>query len=135
MPVVVDTGVLYAAADADDSWHGRVTTWLEGTSEPLLVPVTVLPEVTYLLASRLGPEAERTFVASVSEGELGLEQIAKGDLERCRRLLEEYPQIGFVDASILAMMERLRLHVLATTDRRHFARVRLRHVRALELVP
>jgi uncharacterized protein len=135
MPIVVDTGILYAAADAGDAWHPRVRTWLEGTSEPLLVPVTVLPEATYLLATRLGPEAERSFVASVAAGELGLEQVVKADIERSRALLDEYPQIGFVDASILAVMERLRLHVLATTDRRHFARVRPRHVDALELVP
>jgi uncharacterized protein len=135
MPVVVDTGVLYAAADTGDSWHRRVKTWLEGTSEPLLVPVTVLPEVTYLLAARLGPEAERSFVAAIAEGELGVEPVSKTDLDRCRALLDEYPQIGFVDASIVAVMERLRLQVLATTDRRHFSRVRPRHVRALDLVP
>jgi predicted nucleic acid-binding protein len=135
MPIVVDTGILYAAADAGDAWHPRVRTWLEGTSEPLLVPITVLPEATYLLATRLGPEAERSFVASVAAGELGLEQVVKADIERSRALLDEYPQIGFVDASVVAVMERLRLRVLATTDRRHFTRIRPRHVRTLDLVP
>ena len=135
MPVVVDTGILYAAADARDAWHLRVRTWLESTSEPLLVPVTVLPEVTSLLATRLGPEAERSFVASVAAGELGLEPVVKADVDRCRTLLDEDPQLGFVDASILAVMERLRVRVLATTDRRHFAHVRPRHVRALDLLP
>lgn len=98
-------------------------------------PVTVLPEVTSLLATRLGPEAERSFVASVAAGELGLEPVVKADVDRCRALLDEYPQLGFVDASILAVMERLRVRVLATTDRRHFAHVRPRHVRALDLLP
>lgn len=135
MPVVVDTGILYAAADARDAWHARVRTWLESTSEPLLVPVTVLPEVTYLLATRLGPVAERSFVASVAAGELGVEPVLKADIERCRALLDEYPQIGFVDASIVALMERLRVRVLATTDRRHFAAVRPRHLGAFDLVP
>ena len=135
MPVVVDTGILYAAADVRDAWHLRARTWLEGTSDPLLVPVTVLPEVTYLLAARLGAKAERSFVASVAAGELGLEPVLKADMERCRALLDEYPQIGFVDASILAVMERLRVRILATTDRRHFAHVRPRHVRALDLLP
>ena len=135
MPVLVDTGVLYAAADAGDAWHPRVRDWLQRTAEPLLVPVTVVPEVTYLLASRLGPEAERSFVAALAAGELGLEPVTRTDVERCRTLLEEYPQIGFVDASVVAVTERLRLCVVATTDRRHFGAVRPRHVSALELVP
>jgi predicted nucleic acid-binding protein len=39
------------------------------------------------------------------------------------------------DASIVAMAERLKVRRIATTDRRDFARVRPRHVDALELVP
>jgi uncharacterized protein len=135
MPVVVDSGILYAAADTRDAWHHRVRDWLSRTSEPLLVPVTVLPEVTYLLSTRLGSVAERSFVASLAAGELGVEPAVKADMERCRTLLDEYPQIGFVDASIIALMERLRLRVLATTDRRHFATVRPRHVGGFDLVP
>jgi predicted nucleic acid-binding protein len=135
MSVLVDTGILYAAADAGDAWHQRVRKWLEGTSEPLVVPVTVVPEVTYLLAARLGPAAERAFVASLVAGELGVEQVTMTDVERCRTLLDEYPQIGFVDASVVAVTERLHIQVVATTDRRHFAAVRPRHVGSLRLVP
>lgn len=135
MPVIVDTGILYAASDAGDAWHGRVRAWLEGTTEPLVVPVTVVPEVTYLLAVRLGPDAERMFVASLAAGEIGLEQVTRSDIERCRALLDEYPHIGFVDASLVALAERLRVRVVATTDRRHFGAVRPRHVEALDLVP
>ena len=135
MPVLVDTGVLYAAADTDDGWHKRVRAWLETLREPLLVPVTVLPEITYLLAKRLGASAERTFVASVSAGEVAIESLTKADLERCRSILDEHPAIGFVDASCVAMAERLRLRVLATTDRRHFAAIRPKHIKTFELVP
>ena len=135
MPVLVDTGILYAAADAGDAWHRRVRGWLQSTSEPLLVPITVVPEVTYLIAARLGREAERAFVASIAAGELALEQVSRGDVERCRTLLDEYPQIGFVDASVVAVAERLRLRMVATTDRRHFGVVRPRHVNAFELAP
>jgi hypothetical protein len=40
-----------------------------------------------------------------------------------------------VDASIVAMAERLDVATLVTTDRRHFAVVRLAHVPRLRLVP
>ena len=135
MPVIVDTGILYAAADVGDAWHERVRAWLDDMSEPLIAPITVVPEVAYLLAARLGPTAERLFVASLAAGEIGVEQITRSDVERCRILLDEYPHIGFVDASLVALAERLHVRVVATTDRRDFGAVRPRHVGALELVP
>lgn len=135
MPVLVDTGVLYAAADTSDAWHGRVRRWLQRNSEPLLVPVTVVPEATYLLATRLGPDAERALLGSLAAGELGLEQVTRADVARCEALLQDYGHIGFIDASVVAVSERLHVRVVATTDRRHFAAVRPRHVKAFDLVP
>jgi predicted nucleic acid-binding protein len=43
--------------------------------------------------------------------------------------------LGLVDASIVAIAERLKVRVLATTDRRHFGAVRPRHVERFTLVP
>jgi uncharacterized protein len=135
MPLLLDTGVLYAAADADDAWHARVREYLARHPEVLLVPVTVVPEVTYLVRARMGPSAERRFVAALAAGELTVENLTPKDLGRCTELLERYPGIGFVDASVVAVAERLRLRTLATTDRRDFALVRPAHVPAFELVP
>jgi hypothetical protein len=39
------------------------------------VPITVVPEVTHLLRQRLGPRAEATFLASLTAGEMALQQI------------------------------------------------------------
>lgn len=135
MPLLVDTGPLYALADVDDSWHGRVADLLLRTREVLLVPVTVLPEVTDLLHRRLGPEAENRFAASLAAGELTIEPLYLQDLKRTAELVAEHPELGFVDCSIVAMAERLRLRSIVTTDRRHFAAVRPRHVEALETLP
>jgi len=43
--------------------------------------------------------------------------------------------IGFVDAAVLAVTERLGEPKLATLDRRHFSTLRPRHVDALILLP
>ena len=43
--------------------------------------------------------------------------------------------IDFVDASIVALAERLGIRRLATTDRRRFGGIRLRRGGRLELVP
>jgi predicted nucleic acid-binding protein len=135
MPLVLDTGVLYALADSDDAWHARCRDYLETTRETLLVPVTVVPEVTYLLHDRLGAEAELAFVRALSRDELTLVGLTSADVERSLALLQRHPDLGFVDCSVVAMTERLKIRVIATTDRRHFARIRPRHASAFELVP
>lgn len=135
MPLLLDTGVVYALADADDDWHDRARALLGSQREPLLLPVTAVPEITYLLRKRLRPQTERLFLEAIADGELGVEQLTAGDWRRSVELLETYEAIGFVDASIVAIAERLRLTTIATTDRRHFATIRPNHVDSFELVP
>jgi len=135
MPVLVDTGVLYALADRDDAWHMRALAFLDDNSELLLVPVTVIPEVTYLLRARLGERAERAFVASLAAGELGVEPLTGIDLTRCAAIMGRHPDVGFVDSSVVAIAERLKVTTIATTDRRHFGQFRPKHCAAFALVP
>jgi len=56
--VIVDTGVLYAMADRDDRWHERVKAYLQTQTDILIVPVTVLPEICYLLNTYISQDAE-----------------------------------------------------------------------------
>jgi hypothetical protein len=135
MAVLLDTGILYALADEDDAWHARARDWLERQTELLLVPATVLPEITYLLHARLGAAAERRFVGSVAAGELEVDLLKARDIARAHELMTRYPDLGFVDLTLVATAERLKIRTLATTDRRHFGRVAPRHVRAFDLVP
>ena len=135
MPLLVDTGVLFALADRSDAWHRKARTLVASTRDTLLVPVTVLPEVAYLLHERIGPAAERAFIHSVAERELAVEDVQGRDWRRIEELMGEYQQIGMVDASVVALAERLKLTAIATTDRRHFAAVRAKHVERFTLVP
>ena len=136
-PVVADTGALYALVDADDRWHDRVVAWWRASAPTVVVPVTVLPEVTYLLATRIGPAAEEAFVRAVAEGELAMESLEPDDLSRAAALMRQYADLplGFVDASVAAVAERLGSRALLTTDRRHFGLVRPRHAPAFALLP
>jgi predicted nucleic acid-binding protein len=135
MPLLVDTGILYALADRSDEWHQRCVRFVAAERDRLLAPVTVLPEVTYLLQTRLGSRAERAFVRSLVARELDVEQLKDRDVSRAAEILDTFPAIGFVDATLVAIAERLKLTRLATTDRRHFARVAPNHIAAFELVP
>lgn len=135
MAVLVDTGVLYALADADDAWHERARAWLEDQTDLLIAPVTVVPEVAYLIHTRLGAAAEVAFARSLAGGELEIEGLRGADVDRCCEVMERRPELGFVDASLVAIAERLNVRALATTDRRHFSGVAPRHVRRFELLP
>lgn len=135
MPLLVDTGVLYALADRRDAWHARVRTYLRSHPEALLVPVTILAEIAYLLRERIGAHAELAFVRSIAKGELAIEPVLRADLSRAEELMETYTDIGFVDATVIAMAERLKASSIATTDRRHFTAVRPAHRERFALVP
>lgn len=135
MPLVVDTGVLYALADRSDAWHERARTLVESANEFLVMPITVLPEVCYLLATRLNARAERSFLASILAGELTVDHLGPVDLARAGELLGRYPEIGLVDATVVALAERLKQSRIATTDRRHFSQIQPKHRSSFELVP
>lgn len=135
MPILLDTGVLYALADRDDAWHARCVGYIRGIREPVLITVTVIPEAAYLIRDRLGRATEHRLIRSIHDRELHVEDLTEADWGRTAELMVKYPDIGFVDASVVAVAERLRLSSIATTDRRHFTPIRPRHRDSFELRP
>ena len=135
MPLLVDAGILYAMADRSDAWHHPAVNYLKMFRPTLLAPVTVLPEAAYLVHTRLGAIAERKLVQAFVDGEVAIEPLKPGDLNRVVALMAKYPELGLADCSLVAMAERLQLDTLATTDRRHFGLVRPAHVKRFTLVP
>jgi uncharacterized protein len=135
--ILIDTGPLYAMADRDDDWHHRVVRFLESSQNALIVPATVLPEAAYLLESHLGAAAERKLIQSVVNGELAVEELTHPDYRRALEVLRTYEEarLGFVDATVVALAERLKISHILTTDRRDFSIVRPRHCKAFDLLP
>ena len=137
MIVIADTGALYALMDKSDAWHARVLAWWTEHGASAVVPASVLPELCYLLQTRIGPAAENAFVRAVGDGEFVLEELAMEDVTRAADVMDQYSDfpLGFVDAAIVAVAERLWTRDLLTTDRRHFGAVRPKHARAFALLP
>ncbi|MCD6255721.1 MAG: PIN domain-containing protein [Deltaproteobacteria bacterium] len=135
--ILVDTGILYAMADRDDAWHKRATDFLTNNTDILIVPITVIPEAAYLINTYLGVEAEQKFLISIAKGELKYENLTPGDIERSIKLIESYSDanIGFVDASVVAVAERLKICRILTTDRRDFSIIRPSHCDYFTLLP
>lgn len=124
MAVLLDTSVIYALADTDDRWHARCREWLRGNREPLLVPPTVVPKAAALIRARLGPAAELKLAQSLARAEIQIEQLTMRDFARAAEMLEAHAGIGLVDATLVALAERLKIAAIATTDRRHLEPVR-----------
>jgi predicted nucleic acid-binding protein len=101
------------------------------------VPILVVTEVAYLIATRLGAEAEVRFLGDLASGALTVVDLEPADWLRIARLVARYADmpLGAVDASIIATAERLDVRTIATFDRRHFGVVRPEHVDAFDLVP
>lgn len=137
MPLVLDTGPLLAALDAADPEHAACAALLSEANEDLVVPTLVLAELDYWCHKRLGVAAWLIFLDDLREGVYRAECPTSADLKRCHELQSRYADqpLGVVDASVLALVERLDERKLATLDHRHFATVRPAHVEALVLMP
>jgi hypothetical protein len=137
LALVVDTGPLVAALDRRDDQHAACLGLLSATPEWRVIPAPVLPEVDYLCRARRGEEAFVQLLDDVRRGAFLVEDLVTDDYERVAELLTAYRdlRVGFVDAAVLAVVERLGEPKLATLDRQHFAAMRPRHVAALELLP
>lgn len=137
MALILDTGPLYASLDRNDQDHAACRTLIETSTEPLIIPAPVLVEVDYLVHERLHPGVFVAFLQDISSGAYRVEELEKGDYARVKELCDRYDDadIGFVDAAVLAIVERMNEPKLATLDHRHFGTLRPRHVDALILLP
>jgi predicted nucleic acid-binding protein len=135
--LVLDTGPLYAALDRDDADHRASRRLIEAAAEPLIVPAPVLVEVDYWIHARLHPGILVALLDDIVAGAYQVAELQPADYRRIRQLCDQYADadIGFVDAAVMAVVERLNEPKLATLDRRHFGLIRPRHLDALQLLP
>lgn len=135
--IIVDSGVLIAAADVDDRHHIACSRLFEERGDEFVVPAGVVVEVCWMLGRHVSVELEAEFLASIAEGELLVEGLVAFDYGRSAELVTAYSDLplGAVDAMVVAVAERLGAATVATIDRRHFSVVRPCHVAHFELVP
>ncbi len=137
MALILDTGPLYSSLDRDEADHRRCRVLIESASELLVVPAPVLSELDYLVRKQLGPGPMMTVLRNIESEAVVIEDVQIDDYPRIRELVDRYADlgVGFGDAAVLAIVERLGEPKLATLDHRHFSAMRPRHVDALELLP
>ncbi|MFZ0666255.1 MAG: PIN domain-containing protein [Acidimicrobiales bacterium] len=136
--IVVDTGPLVALLDADDRHLERCRAWLAANTERLVVPVPVVTETCYFIERDSGPDIEADFLESFDpHGPFEMVHLQPSDWTRVTSLLRTYADLplGVVDASVVAVAERLGATQIATLDLRHFTVVRPSHIPGFELHP
>ena len=137
MTLVLDTSVLFAALDAKDGNHKACLALVERFRHDLVVPAPVIPEVDYWIHQRLSTSVGLQFIDNLRTNALSVVDLERSDYSRIYNLMEQYAdsRIGFVDAAVLTIVERLNEPKLATLDHRHFRMLRPLQVDALELLP
>ena len=137
MALILDTGPLYASLDRSDADHAACRGLIESADEPLVIPAPVLVEVDYWIQQRLNPGVLVALLDDIENGAFVVADLVAADYSRVRELCDRYADadIGFVDAAVLAVVERLNEPKLATLDRRHFGLLRPCHRDTLELLP
>lgn len=123
--------------DRADRDHQRCARLFETVDEPVIVPSPVVVELDWLAGERLHPDAFSSFLLDVEAGKISIVDLEGTDYSRVRELLDRYRDLalGFVDAAVVAVVERLGETKLATLDHGHFRVVRPRHLPTLRLVP
>jgi predicted nucleic acid-binding protein len=124
--IVADTGAILALIDADDLHHLALRALYEEEPDAWILPWAVLPEIDYLLATQLGPKAERLFVADLAAGTYRVEWGQDKDFQRAHEISTRYQALKLVDASVIAVAERLGAFAIATLDLRHFGSVAIK---------
>ena len=123
--IIADTGAILALIDADDSHHDEMIALYDERPDDWVLPWAILAEVDYLLLTYVGAATERAFVRDLAAGSYNIEGGRESDIERARELTDRYRslKIGLVDATVVAVAERLRAPFIATFDLRHFGAI------------
>lgn len=135
--IILDTSGLLSAIDASQHRHLEAVRALEAADPPWVLSPFVLAEIDYLLASRVGVDAERALLAEVARGVYRLEAFDEGDVESAERVIGRYRdlEIGLADASVVVLAARYGVRDLLTLDERHFRALRGPRGSAFRLLP
>ncbi|MFN8517899.1 MAG: PIN domain-containing protein [Chloroflexota bacterium] len=137
MPVVVDTSAVIAMYNRGDRWHEATVRTLSRERSAVYVPQSVVTESGLRASASWTSDRVAMLIRGITSSAWRTECLTDEDLERTAEILDAYrdSRIDLVDASVVAVAERLRATRIYTLDRRDFSIVRPRHIGAFELLP
>jgi len=113
---VIDSGPLIALFDKDDAHHSRSLKFVKGYNGQLFSTIAVMTEVSHLLD--FSTEAQLGFLDWVIDGGVNIVELSLRDLRMIRHVTEKHSDLpaDFVDASLLAIAERLTIKNVISID-------------------
>lgn len=136
MASIADTSFIVALGNKADKDHEACNT-VKREEQIIYIPQSVLAEVGYMLKRELGSRGLAHFLRTLPQTKYRIVPVELADILRTADLLEQYADArpDFVDLSIVAVAERMRVPRILTLDRRDFEIIRPRHIDHLELLP
>jgi uncharacterized protein len=134
--VIADTGFIVALLNQIDARHQDVAPIYQ-QYQTIWFPQTVLAEVAYLLGRDAGTPTVVAFLKGLPKSRFRVIALTESDLNRIAEILTKYgdSRIDFVDASVMAVAERLSITTILTLDLRDFRLFRPQHCQSFELLP
>ena len=133
--ILADTSGLLSLYNRREPTHLAVAEAVAHEQGPFVVSPYVVAELDYLVATRLGADAEHRVLAELASPAYVLATVDRDDLGACTELISRYAGICVTDASMLVLADRLGIDRVLTLDRRHFEAARTPAGRALAIVP
>lgn len=124
--IALDSGFLYALADASDAWHPRAKALVGTHAEGWITTWPVLTEACYLLGARLGPEPAAVLMADVAARAIEVWSPPLDAVAGIPALLRKYAALpmDLADASLVLLAEHLGHGRILSTDERDFGAYR-----------
>jgi predicted nucleic acid-binding protein len=124
--IAVDSGFLFALADATDAWHARALARRDTLVEGWVTTWPVLAETCHLFLRRIGAEPMAVLMGDVADGHIQIWNPQPEDFVQLPHLLRKYASLpmDLADASLVLLAEHLGHGRILTTDTRDFGAYR-----------
>lgn len=123
---IADTSALLAYFNAAEPAHEAVARAVAAERDPLVVSPYVIAELDYLIATRIGTEAELAVLTELASGAYDLPGFDAASIRAAHDVISRYADqsIGLADASLVILADRYATRRVLTLDHRHFDLVR-----------
>ena len=135
MTLICDAAPLVAMADRTSELGATCHRLLVEEPGDIILPAFVAAEAGYLIARRLGADAERAFLEDLASGVYRIEALHAQEFDMVLEVDRETPGLGLADLSIVVLADRYGTDRLLTFDQRDFRRVRRRRGGPFRLLP
>jgi hypothetical protein len=134
LTIVIDTSLVVASYDAGAPEHAATTAWLRTCDEELFTTPLAVAEMDCLMSRRGGATARQALWRNLDAEALTVRWWADA-LSETLSIARRRPEVGLVDASLVALAHRLRTDRIATFDHAHFRTLKTKSGKPFTILP